>query len=343
MKWFVCGLATLAILVFAGAASAEEVLLNDGSAMEGEIQSVDEKGVTVLSEGKAHTVAPGDLDAHFYYTQWAKRVKKDAESYLRLAVFAYENGMFPQARSQYRRAERLDKELVKQFEKDVIPRIKEGIASNLLDLARQAIKKEDWNQAKRLASKILTELEDTAAAGEAREALASVHLWQLSKDEERLVKSLAHYLPKDEERALQTQARIVKKVEPIQRRIKSAQDLVTKGLRTKSANRQKGVFKQAAQKFEKIVRDLDKLAADAAGDEALLGQLEELRTTAVRDGIGAYVNAGQVYLIRRAYEDAMQMANKALALDPKSAEAKQFQQRTLRGSQMRNGWWGRGR
>lgn len=337
MKWLVCGLTVLAL---AGVATAEEVLLNDGTSVEAEIQSVDQNGMTVLYEGKTHTAKPEDVDAHFYYEQWAKRVQKDAEGHLRLAVFAYENGMFSQARSQYRKAQRLDKDLVKQFETDIVPKLKEGVAQQLLALARKAIQKEDWDQAKRIASKILTELEDTKAAAEAREAIASVHLWQATKDEERLVRSLAHYLPKDEKQALQMQDRIAKKLDPIQRRIEKAQDLVTKGLRTKSANRQKGIFQQAAKRFDKIVADLDKLAADAAGDDALVAHIGEMRTTAVRDGVDAYVNAGQVYLIRRSYDDAMNMANLALVLDPNSQSAKQFQQRALRGSQMRAGWGG---
>lgn len=337
MKWFVSGLMVLAL---AGVASAEEILLHDGSAVEGEIQAVDENGIRVSVDGKTLTVAPDDLDAHYYYEQWAKRVEKDAAAHLRLAVFAYESGMFNQARSQYRKAQRLDKEVVKKFEADVLPGLREGVAARLLDLTRQAIKKEDWDRARRLASKILTQLEDTKAADEAREALGSVHLWQTSKDEERLVRSLARYLPKDEAKALQMQERITKRLDPINSRMKKAEHLATKALRTKSANRQKGIFQQAAKRFEKIVKDLDKLASEAAGDEALVAHLEEMRKTAVRDAIDAYVNAGQVYLMRRAYQDATRMANAALLLDPDSAHAKRFLQQTIFGSQMRSGWGG---
>ena len=231
----------------------------------------------------------------------------------------------------------------RDFEANTIPRIKEGIAENLLKLARQAIDKEDWDTAKRLASKILTELEDTKAAETAREAIASVHLWQINKDEARFLRTIAPHLPREEEKALREQARITKKLEPIDNRMTKAQNLVTKGLRTKSSNRQKGIFQQAATHYEGIIKDLDKLNADAAGDAALQAYIQGKRDVAVRDAIDAYVNAGQVYLIRRSYNDAMTMANRALALDPESAHAKKFQQRTIAGSQMRGGWWGRGR
>ena len=339
------GILALALVlgVATTAYAADEVLLNDGGAVEGVIQKVDQTGITVEVDGKSMLVEPADLDAHYFYEQWAKRIDKDAEAHLRLAVYAYENGLFNQARSQYRKAQRLDKELVKKFEDEVVPRIKEGVAEHLLGLTRAAMDKKDWHQAERLAAKILTQLEDTKAAAEAREALASVHLWQLNDDETKLLRKLARHLPRDEEKALQAQAKILKKMEPIQRRIDRARDQVTKGLRTKSANRQKNIFQNAAKSLEKAVEDLDKLAADAANDPALAEYVGELRTIAVREAIEAYVNAGNVYLIRRSYEQATNMANRSLALDPNSAVAKRFQQQVIRGSQMRSGWWGRGR
>ncbi len=340
MKWFLALGMVLALVGFALA--ADEVLLNDGAAVEGEIQAVDQNGITVVTDGKTLVLAPTDLDTHYYYEEWAKRVQNDAEGHLRVAVFAFENGMFNQARSHYRKAERLDKALVEKFETEVVPQIKEGVAENLLRLTRQAIKAEKWEDARRLSAKILTQLEDTKAAGEAREALASIQTWQLTKDQKRLVDSLTRYLPKDEAAALKTQEKVVKRLEPIAGRMSKNQDLVTKGLQTKSANRQKDTFKLAAKRYEDIIKDLDKLSAEASADEALAAYISETRATAVRDAIDAYIHAGGVYLIRRAYDDAVNMANAALALDPNSEPAKRFYQETLRGSQMRNGWWGRG-
>jgi len=340
MRW-ILPLVLLALL--ASPALADEILLNDGSAVEGKIQAVDHTGISVQTADKVVQIAPADLDVHYYYEEWAKRAGKDAESHLRLAVFAYENGLFNQARSQYRKAQRLDKDLVKKFEEEVIPRIKEGIAQSLLTLARQSIAKKDWDQAKRVIAKILTQLEDTEAADEARKALGSVHVWQLDEDEKRLMRTVAKYLPRDEEKALKAQAAIVKKLAPLDSRMQKAKNLVAKGLQTKSTNRQKSTFQTAAKRFEGIIKDLDKVAADAASDEALAAYVGEMRTTAVREAIDAYVHAGSVYLIRRDYQGALGMANKALALDPDNPHAKRFYEETLRGSQMRNGWYGRGR
>lgn len=340
MKWTL--ILTL-VLGFAAVAHADEILLNAGEMLEGEIQSVDEKGMVVKTDQETVTLEPHRVDAHFYYTQWSKRVKGDAKAHLRLAVFAYENGMFNQSRSQYRKAQRLDKALVERFEKEMIPQIKEGIADQLLTLVKSAIERKDWSAAKRIASKILTQLEDTKAAEKARDALASVHMWQLSADEEHLVRSLARYLPKDEAKALQVQERIVKKLAPIESRIEKARKLGAKALRTKSTNRQKNIFQQVAKRFEKIVEDLDKLTADAGDDEALKARIQANRDIAVREAINAYVNAGNTYLVRRSYDEALHMADLALALDPDSQAALSFKKRTIAGSQMRSGWHGRGR
>ena len=334
---------TALVLAFALPVIAEEVLLNSGAEIDGEIVKVDHTGITVKAGDKTIDVTPGDLDPHYYYSQWSKRIKKDPEQHLRLAVYAFEHGMFNQARSQYRKAERLDKEMVKKFEEEVVPEIKEGIAEKLLAQARVAIDKGDYKTGEQIVAKILTRLEDTQAAAQARNVLASIHLWELDKDQERLVKRLAKHLPKDEAEALKVQDRVVGKVAPIERRLESARRLVTKGLQTKTSNRQKGIFQQAAKKFEGVIKSTDKLIADAGDDDALVEYLMELRDIATREGVDAWVHAGGVLVIRSSFNDALEMANRALALDPENAQAKKFYQEVQRAAAMNSGWWGVGR
>lgn len=331
------------VLALAAVAVGEEVLLNDGGAIEGEVVSADKTGVTVKHGEKSTLVGPDELDPHYYYTQWSKRITKgDAQAHLDIAVYAFENGLFNQARSQYRKAQRIDKELTKKFEEEVIPELKEGVAAQLLDKARKAIDDGDYKTAEKIVAKILTRLENTRAAAQAREVLASVHLWELNKDQEKLVKHLARYLPKDEEKALKSREKVAAKLGPIEKRIDRARGKVTKGLRTKTSNRQKGVFQSAAKDFESAIKMIDKAIAEAGDDQAFVEYANELRSIAVREAIDAYVHAGGVLMVRSSFNDALEMANKALALDPDSAAAKKFYQETLRASQT-GGWWGFGR
>ena len=79
-------ISTTLVLVLAAGAFADEILMNGGGAIEGEIHQVVQSGIIVKSGDKTIEVAPGDLDPLFYYTQWSKRIDKDGEQHLRLAV-----------------------------------------------------------------------------------------------------------------------------------------------------------------------------------------------------------------------------------------------------------------
>lgn len=344
MKWLICAALACGVLALAlGSAYGDEVLLNGGGAIEGKITSVDEKGIQIESDGKSILVPPAQLDPHYFYTQWEKRVPNEAGPRLRLAVYAFENALFNQARSQYRKAQKLDPAAVKDFEANVIPKIKEGVASRLLEQARLAAKNGKWNEAERIAAKILTQLEDTAAAESARKFVANAHIQQMDADEKRLVKRLARYLPKDQAKALAQREKLGKRLAPIERKMDRARRRVVQGLQTRSQNRSKGIFKDAGRQFESVIKSLNKLEADAGDEEALKANIDELRSVAQREAIEAYIHAGNVFLVRGAFNDATAMANLCLAIDPDSPVAQQFSQRVQTSAQMRSGWWGRRR
>jgi tetratricopeptide (TPR) repeat protein len=332
-----------ALGTFTSQAFAEEVLLNTGSGIEGEIEKIDHLSLTVKSaDGKSLKLLRGAVDSHFYYTAWNKRVEKTAEAHLRLGVFAFENGLFNQARSQYRKAQSLDKALVEKFEREIVPQIKEGIAAKLLAMAQAAVKEKRIHKAETIARKLLTRLDDTKAAEEARRLIADVHLWEVDADQERLVKRLSRYLPKDAKASLKTRERVSSRAAPIERKIEKSRRLKTRALRTKSANRQKGIFEQAAKQFESQVSSIDKLMETAADDEALMAYLGGLREIAVREGVDAWIDAGNVNMVRSSFPNALKQGNRALALDPDSAKAKKFVAEVTESASHNNLFWGRG-
>ncbi|MDA1193705.1 MAG: hypothetical protein O2894_00820 [Planctomycetota bacterium] len=330
---------TALILLLATSAFADEIMLNSGDTVEAEIVSVDHTGMTVKTAEKTVEYAPADLDPQYYYGEWSDRAGKDAESHLRLAVFAFENGMFNQARSHYRKAQALDKALVEKFEAEIVPQIKEGIAAKLLAMARSAFAAKDYHKAEEIVAKILTRLEDTKAAAEARDILADVHLWELDHDQERLLKRLTQYLPKDEAEALRVRDRIASRVAPIEKRIDNARNTVTRGLRTTSANRSKDIFKEAGLEFERQVKAVDKRVAEAGDDAALKEYLAGVREIAVREGVDAYLHAGNVYMVRTSFNDAKKMAAAALAVDPASVKAKKFNEEVIEAEKQNSRWW----
>lgn len=327
-------------LAVAGTAIAEEILLNSGSGIEGEITSVDQESMKVKTEdGKNITLLRGAVDPHFYYSAWKERMEQTAENHLRVAVFAFENGLFNQARSQYRQAQRKDKELVKKFEEEIVPEIKEGVAEKLLAMAQAAVAAKDYRRAETIASKLLTRLENTAAAAEARDLIASVHLWEMDNDQQRLAKRLARHLPKDEAKAVRDRDRIVNRTAPIERRLDTARRSMTRGLRETSATRSRGHFRSAAKEFERQVKALDKLIEDAGEDTALVEYLNGLREIGVREGVDAWIAAGNVDLSRSSFQNALEAGNNALALDAESAKAQKFVAEVRQAEQYNNGWF----
>ena len=326
-------------VTIAGSVAAEEILLNSGSGIEGEIISVDKDEMKVKTKDGEITLLRGAVDPHFYYTEWKNRMEKTAENHLRVAVFAFENGLFNQARSQYRQAQRKDKELVKKFEEEIVPQIKEGVAEKLLAMAQSAVASKDYRRAETIAAKLLTRLEDTAAAAEARDLIASVHLWEMDDDQQRLAKRLARHLPKDEARAVRDRDRIVTRAAPIERRIDHARRSMTRGLREDSGTRSRGHFQNAAREFERQVTAADRLIKDAGEDAGLVEYLTGLREIAVREGVDAWIAAGNVDVARRSFPNALESGNRALALDPDSAKAKKFVAEVTEASSYNNGWF----
>ncbi len=335
-----CLLALVALVLFAATAGAEEILLNSGSGIEGEIQSIDHESMKVKTkDGESITLLRGAVDPHYYYSEWTDRMDKTAENHLRAGVFAFENGLFNQARSQYRKAQKLDKELVKKFEEEIVPKIKEGVAAKLLAMAQAAVAAENYRKAETIAAKLLTRLEDTAAAEEARKLIAGVHTWELDKDQERLVKRLARHLPKDEKKALSEKTRIASRAEPIERRIASARKTASAAIKSSSENRKKGAFEQAGKQFASQVKAIDKLIKDSPDDKALNDYLMGLREIAVREGVDAHIAAGNVYVSRRSFPNALKQGEAALAIDPDSVKAKKFVAETTEASKYDNTWF----
>ena len=97
-------LIAMLVIVCAAVAAGEEVLLNGGDGIDGKIVKVDEHGIVLESDGKTLTLPPENLDPLNYYHKWSKHVENNAKARLRLAVFAFENGLFSQARSQFHAA-----------------------------------------------------------------------------------------------------------------------------------------------------------------------------------------------------------------------------------------------
>ncbi|MHC4135338.1 MAG: hypothetical protein ACYTDU_11655 [Planctomycetota bacterium] len=328
------------VLLAAGAVCADDIVMKNGSVIEGMVIESNTDGlkakVAVADGESVVTLKAEDLDPHFFYNLRAKKVGKDAKERLKLAVYAFENGMFNRARHQYNRALVMDEALVDKFEKEIVPKIKDEVANNLLVNAKEMLKGGDLQRAERSCAKILSELWDTEAAEEARKLLDTC----LEKIEKRGKTDRGKEAAKLERQQKLEEARLMRKREavlgPIEGEIESGRRTYHKGLKTHHLGQAKGMFGQAAKKFERAVKSIDKLESKT-DDPVTIAKGKALRQIAVDEGIDAYISQGRVYLTRRAYQDAMGSANRAMALAPDSSRASQFQAEVSTAAQYRSG------
>ena len=322
-------------------AAPDELLLSNGTKIHGKILDVSHAGVKIQTKDRTTTIKLRKLDArHFFGLMDGKIDKKDAESRLKLAVYAYENGLFTQARSVYRHVLLLNPELVKKFEAEILPKIKSEIAKNLMFRAKQAAEKKDWTFAERALGEILTEMSETPVADEARKLIAHYSMMQLDEDDLAREKKAAEAAKRAKRDAAKLEAARERVVGPIENLINHGQKMQLRGLRTKNSSQARSTLNASAKKFEsalkRIAREEKKL--ENAPDEVLSKHLEELKKVATREAVESHLHVGSHLLIRRDYKGALRAADMAIALDSKSEYAWQFKARVETEAQVRQGW-----
>lgn len=343
MRAFLMTTVVLGLLAAAGASTAlahgNEVLLNDGTIILGEVLSIDEKGVSVKTEEKTLEIDAKHLDTIWYYGEWSERVGDDVDQRIRLALFALENGLFNQAALEYGRAKATNPEKVQEFEEDVLPQLQEGIAERLVAKAKKAHEKGDLEFADRALSLVLTQFPETKAADEARKLIAQIHVGQMDAEQRARDAEL-------EGKTEQTQRDIEAKREDQEkilgstlRRMDKARDRGLRALRTRSTSKQHREFEAVGKSYEKAIKDLARLREKHADDPDLVARIDELTAQAQKEAIEAYINAGNVFLIRRSYNQALRMANQAVAVDPSSPVAQRFQAKVTTAAQYRGWGW----
>jgi tetratricopeptide (TPR) repeat protein len=322
----------------------DEILLHNGTEVRGEILDVDrEKGVKIKTENGIRTIPLRNVDAYHFYNLLKSRIPDNAEAHLNAARFCYENGLFSHARHEYRRAGQLDAKAVEQFEKETLPGIREELAKALIATAKRHAAKEDYDFAERALAEILTEMSETASADEARRLIAHYYFALADKDEQRRMKRARDQARQDKRDEAKLERERERVVDPIARKIESAQAQALKGLRKKNTNESRNTLQAAARKFESALKSIASARKQLEKKpDAVLGQhLDELEKVAKREGVEAYVHVGSIYMIRRDYKNPLQSARMALSIDSESEYAREFEARVVSEAQVRQGW-GRG-
>ena len=325
----------LSIAVLCAAASAafaetEMILLNDGVSGMGEVVATEPDSITVkfqTKEGAAGEtkLSANRLDPHNFYSIRAKHMEKTVENHVKLAVYCAENGLFNRAKIEMDAARKMDPELDAKLEK--MPDIMEGIAQRLADAAKRAYDKGDLELCRELAQLIATRFQESSLADKATGALDLLDAEMAKRDaaevadrEKKIVES------KDEEARQKAEFRH-KAMLPIEARQSAGRKNNSAGLRAKNRSTARRSFEAAAADFEAALKTLAGTRGSPEADAELKVMLDDTEKELRDEAANAWINAGNIDLWRESFNNAMEAAEKAVAVDPGSATAQAFKQK----------------
>ncbi|MHC4940281.1 MAG: hypothetical protein ACYTHK_15155 [Planctomycetota bacterium] len=285
-----------------------------------------------------YTVDREEFDPHFFYRVRDKAIGDDAKGRIQLAKYCVDNDMFSRAKIQMDRARAADPAVVEEFMTNEFPKIRDGLADRILERAQKALRRGSTKNAKKYASLVLTKFEGTPAEAGAEKLLDEIQA-KLDADEEKKRAQRRRSQKADDERAArQAEAARSQTLDPIEKKMDAASKQFTKGLKARTVGQSQAPLEGAAKKYESAM----KAAADAAKsaeDPEMKKHLEEISTEARDSAVQVYLALANGYSSRGTYQKATMYCNKALALDPNNAEAKQA--RLTISTTV--GWGGRGR
>jgi len=305
-------------LAFAAPALAlDDVILADGRTRKGQILEVLEDGIRVRftpkGGGTAEMKVPASmLDPHYFYNLRDEAVGDDAKGHLKLALWAYEAGLFSRAKLQVEKATKLDPQLVKDIQEGKLPDIREGIAKRVLASAEEDIEKGRFDNAETKLEALLARMPDTEAGTNAREVYQDLHKkmeeYQAKKEQEEMDR-LAEEQKKQEEE-------IRRKVKPIKEDLEKGKKFLEEGLVEDDEAKALSLLKRAIDYGEAGLKKIDKLLKDFPDDQDLQKRGAEVKEKVIAAIVKAYVNRADIYIWRGAVNTAEKELDKAREIDP---------------------------
>jgi tetratricopeptide (TPR) repeat protein len=295
----------------------QEVVLKDGAVIKGRVTEDDGKKIVVQlsldGEGSGtgnytyDQLAPSTI----YRLRLARIPRGDAKEQLALATYAFDSGLWDDARLSYVLAEAADKKAGGAL-KPQIDALVERAAPVAMQMAQKDVDAQRPMTAERRLSRILLYLPECPEAEKARAMLAEI---QKKVADEREKKRLAEVAEEARERAKEILA-------PVKARYDVARALVRDALSAK--NRQTysiQTFRDAIANFEGVRGDLAQLMRDQGPKSDFAAHLPSWDKMVKNDIVDTYLHLASLYFGRSSLIDAQREVNAALAVDPKNSEA----------------------
>lgn len=314
-------LALAACLLAAPTAHAlEEILLDDGEVIEGDILSVEPSGLVIrfrTSGGgtaqllmKAH-----ELDPHFFYEQRRRAAADDAKAHLALGRWATDNGLWMRARASLRKAVRLNEEMATQIDEDRFQAIRDRIAEQILEKAREDMKAGRSPRAEERLEALLARMADTPSGAYAADLI----------DEAQKLSAAAAAKAKVEQKArMAAEARAAEEAReellaPVRGQLAKGKELMAQGLKEDSTSAALDLLAKALDRGRNALELVKDLEAEHADDEALLGETGRLRQRIIRSLVTLHIHRADIYADRPSIPNAREELEKAKQLDPESS------------------------
>ena len=318
----------LSVGLAAEAFALEDVILADGSVRKAEILEVFDDGIQVKftpkGGGTAQMKLPAaKLDPHFFYELADKAAGDDAKRHLKLALWAYESGLFSRSKIQVEKATQLDPQLVKDIQEGKLPEIREGIAERVLQSAEKDIEKGNFDDAEKKLEALLARMPDTAAGTHARDIYKDL---QTRKDEYE-AKQEEEQLAKLAEEEQKQEKELRRKTDPIKKALTKAKDDLEAGLVEDDESKALRLLESAIQKGGEGLKKLEKLMVDFADDQDFMTRAEEVKTKVIAGMVNAYVQRADIYTWRGSTKNAAKELAKARELDPDNPDIAAAEQR----------------
>jgi hypothetical protein len=320
--------ALLATAAVPALAEIQDILLDDGRVVRGEILEIREDGLrvkgAVKSGGNAEIVIRADLlDAEWYYGIRDKAAGEDAKAHLKLAMWSLDRGLFSRAQIQVRRAAAIDPKLVKDILEGKLPDIRDGIAAKILESARRDAKEGRPANAVRKVEILLARLPDTPAGAEAVEVLAEFE-GQVADREK-----------KDQEEARAKLAEADRKAqEECDRLLTPVEETLTKGRKRASDalgedNQPKAVemLGEALKMGDAALDRLDALSKQKTDDTMFQGRVAELKTRITAAMVRGRLHRAEMFVWRGSHAQARTEIQKVRELDPGNLDAEALETR----------------
>lgn len=309
MKIRVSGLGIAMILWVAPAASAETVQLRSGQVLVGEVRLGSGEEIVIEArypEVKTVTLRRNDLAPESLFEVLERRTDpKDPVKRRELGELADQQNLKGLAVAEYRAVVALDPSQKKELDAR-IARLLDGIASDLLEDAKDLLEAKNPRAAIMYLHTILEQYPATNAAKGAKKLMDEAHRaaggeLEVStrtasvKEAPQLLDSVAKHLEKGEKQFAAVGAHEGSSV-----------------AEQRAAERAIGHYEDAWE----AAKDLPV----ASGDPSLQPRIDASRSQARSALLKAYLTAGSIHIQRRSIRSAERYCNKACALDPENKE-----------------------